>query len=209
MALFQKRTETSSAAPLYTVGATKTVLLIGLGNHEKEYDGTRHNIGFAAVDYFAQKNDFPGWVAKKDLKCEITIQTLANVRVVLCKPTTFMNHSGEAASAIQRFYRVYNPQTLIVYDELDIAFGQLRTRLEGSSAGHNGIKSLIQHIGDDFARLRIGIGAKYKGTAADFVLKKFSKEEQESLPLILREANDLMNSFVFSDNFTGETRSVI
>jgi PTH1 family peptidyl-tRNA hydrolase len=211
MALFQKKLETGSSAPLYTLGANKTFLIIGLGNPGKEYDGTRHNIGFAALDEFAQKNDFPGWIAKKDLKCQLTSANLGANRVILCKPTTFMNNSGTAAHAVQHFYRVYNPETLTVYDELAIPFGQLRTRLGGSDAGHNGVKSLIQHIGEDFGRLRLGVGSEIseKADAADFVLGKFTKKEQESLPLILRESNALITEFVFGGQLPHETRAVL
>ncbi|MEK7561279.1 MAG: aminoacyl-tRNA hydrolase, partial [Patescibacteria group bacterium] len=180
MALFQKKPQVSDNMPLYTIGNIKTVLILGLGNPGKQYGGTRHNIGFEVLDYFAKKNDFPAWMAKKDLKCELTIANLGENRVILCKPTTFMNLSGEAAQAVQHFYRVYNPQTLAVYDELAIPLGQLRTRLGGTDAGHNGVKSLIQHLDDDFGRLRIGVGTEIskKADASDFVLGEFTKEEQ-------------------------------
>lgn len=211
MALFQKKPQDHSNVPLYTLGAHKTVLIIGLGNAGKEYIGSRHNIGFAVLDEFAAKNDFPGWLAKKDLKSEIAVHTLGESRVVLCKPMTFMNNSGEAGQAVQRFYRVYNQNSLAIYDELAVPFGSLRTRLGGSDAGHNGVKSLIQHIGDDFGRLRIGVGsdASAKADAADFVLGKFTKKEQESLPLILREACAITTEFIFGGSLPHETRTVI
>lgn len=210
MALFQKKPQVQSSAPLYTLGANKTVLIIGLGNPGKEYDSSRHNIGFAVLDEFAIKNDFPGWVAKKDLKCQLTSQNMGENRVILCKPATFMNNSGEAAQAVQRFYRVYNQNTLAVYDELAIPFGSLRTRLGGSDAGHNGVKSLIQHIGDDFGRLRIGVGSDMakKADTADFVLSKFDKKERADLPLIIREANAVITEYIFSGLLPLETRAV-
>jgi PTH1 family peptidyl-tRNA hydrolase len=211
VALFQKKPQVNSIAPLYTVGANQTSLIIGLGNPEKKYDGTRHNIGFAALEHFAAANEFPGWVNKKDLKCHVTSNNLGGTRVILCMPTTFMNHSGEAAQLIQHFYQVYNKDTLVVYDELAMAFGQIRARVGGSDAGHNGIKSLIQYIGEDFGRLRIGIGSKLaeKADAADFVLGKFSKTEQATVPLILKEASAMLTEYVFSDELPHETRSVI
>jgi PTH1 family peptidyl-tRNA hydrolase len=211
MALFQKKPQVQSSAPFYSIGAHKTILIIGLGNPGKEHAGTRHNIGFAVLDEFAVKNDFPGWVAKKDLKCELTVQNIGENRVVLCKPSTFMNNSGEAAQAVQRFYRVYNKNTLAVYDELAIPFGSLRTRLGGSDAGHNGVKSLIQHIGDDFGRLRIGVGTDIakKADAADFVLGKFNKEEQESLPQVIREANAIITEYIFNGQLPHETRTAV
>jgi len=211
MALFQKKPDPGKVMSLYTIGLNKTVLIIGLGNPGKQYGGTRHNIGFAVLDHFAQKNDFPKWIVKKDLKCEISSANLGENRVILCKPTTFMNLSGEAAQAIQHFYRVYNQNTLAVYDELAIPFGQLRTRLGGSDAGHNGVKSLIQHLGEDFGRLRIGVGSERleKVENSDFVLGKFSKEEQGVLPKILQEANALITEYVFGGKLPHDTRSVL
>ncbi len=211
MALFQKKPQVQSGAPLYTLGTNKTLLIIGLGNPGKEYNGTRHNIGFAVLDEFAAKNDFPAWINKKDLKCDFTSTNLGQNRVILCKPHTFMNNSGEAAQAVQHFYRVYNQDTLAVYDELAIQFGQIRTRVGGADAGHNGVKSLIQHLGDDFGRLRVGIGSETaeKADAADFVLGKFNKGEQADLPLIISEAGALVTEFIFSGNLASETRNIL
>ena len=211
MALFQKKPDPGKVMSLYTIGLNKTVLIIGLGNPGKEYEGTRHNIGFAVLDHFAQKNDFPKWIVKKDLKCEINSANLGENRVILCKPTTFMNLSGEAAQAIQHFYRVYNQNTLAVYDELAIPLGQLRTRQGGSDAGHNGVKSLIQHLGEDFGRLRIGIGSERAKRVedSDFVLSMFSKQEQAVLLKILQEANALITEYIFSGELAHDTRAVL
>ena len=211
MALFQKKPQVTDSVPFYSIGANKTALIIGLGNPEEKYKNTRHNVGFAALDYFAEKNDFPAWINKKDLKNEITTQTIGDTRVILCKPTTYMNLSGEAAQAVQHFYKIYNQKTLAVYDELAIKFGQIRTRSGGSDAGHNGVKSLTQYLGDDYSRLRVGIGSEIseKADASDFVLGKFTKDEQESLDKILREANSLINDFIFGDSLPHETRTVL
>jgi peptidyl-tRNA hydrolase, PTH1 family len=211
MALFQKKPQVQSSAPLYSLGAHKTILIIGLGNPGREFAGSRHNIGFEVLDEFAKLNDFPGWVAKKDLKSVLTMQTLGENRVILAKPATYMNNSSQAAQAVQQFYRVYNQNTLAVYDELAIAFGSLRTRVGGADAGHNGVKSLIQHIGDDFGRLRIGVGSETakKAEAADFVLGEFTKKEQQILPLIIREANALITEYIFGGQLPHETRSVL
>jgi len=211
MAFFQKKPQVQSSAPLYTLGANKTILIIGLGNSGKEYDGTRHNIGFAVLDDFAAKNDFPAWIDKKDLKCRLTTANLGENRVILCKPQTFMNNSGEAAQAVQRFYKVYNQSTLAVYDELAVPFGSLRTRLGGSDAGHNGVKSLTQHLGEDYGRLRIGIGSEVskKAEPSDFVLGRFTKDEQSDLPSIIREASAMVTEYIFSGELAPETRSVV
>jgi PTH1 family peptidyl-tRNA hydrolase len=211
MALFQKKPNITSSAPLYTLGATKTLLVIGLGNPGREYQNTRHNIGFAVLDRFAEQNGFPAWMAKKDLKCQLTMANLGQNRVILCKPTTFMNNSGEAAAAVQHFYKIYNSSTLAAYDELAIPFGSLRTRVGGTDAGHNGVKSLIQSIGDDFGRLRIGVAndISAKADASDFVLGKFTKEEQGSLDQIFRESSALITEFIFGSSLPHETRKVI
>ena len=211
MALFQKKPVISSSAPLYTLGANKTVLIIGLGNTGNDYARTRHNVGFEALDEFATKNSFGAWISKKDLHCELAMHQLGDNRVILCKPTTLMNNSGRAAQAVQHFYKVDNKNTLVVYDELAIPFGQLRTRLGGTDAGHNGVKSLIEHIGPEFGRLRIGIGSELatQADAADFVLAKFNKKEQGDLPLILREASTLITEYIFSVELKPETRNLL
>jgi peptidyl-tRNA hydrolase, PTH1 family len=211
MALFQKKPQVQSGAPLYSIGAHKNILIIGLGNTGKEYAGSRHNIGFKIIDEFAAKNDFPGWLNKKDLKCQLTLQNMGENRVILCKPTTYMNNSGEAAQAAQRFYQVYNQNTLAVYDELAVPFGSLRTRQGGSDAGHNGVKSLIGHIGDDFGRLRVGIGSETskKAVSSDYVLGRFSKAETEILALIIREANAVITEYIFGGELPHQTRTVL
>lgn len=210
MALFQKKLDTSSSAPLYTLNSSKTVLVIGLGNVGVDYNNTRHNVGFAALDDFAGRNDFPEWINKKDLNCYISLHNLGATRVILCKPATMMNNSGQAASAIQKFYRIYNNETLVVYDELAIEFGQIRTRQGGETAGHNGVKSLVQYIGDDFGRLRIGIANEFnnKADAGDFVLGKFTREEQVLLPSILKESGVIITEYVYSGELPHQTRSI-
>jgi len=210
MALFQKKPEVSNSLPLYTISANKSHLILGLGNPGKEFRDTRHNIGFAVLDQFAKKNKFPGWIAKKDLKCELSYRNLGESRVILCKPMIFMNISGEAARAVQRFYGIDNAHTLAVYDELALPYGQLRTRVGGSDAGHNGVKSLIAHLGDDFGRVRIGIGSKRaaQADAANFVLGKFSKKEQVNLELIVKEASALITEYIFSEYLPHETRQI-
>jgi peptidyl-tRNA hydrolase, PTH1 family len=209
MSLFDKKTDYSTGAPLYTLGANKTVLIVGLGNPGDDYTGTRHNVGFEVLDQFAKVNDFPAWTNKKDLKCLLSTHQLTDTRVILCKPTTFMNLSGEAAHAVQHFYKVYNAQTLVVYDELALPFGSLRTRAEGSDAGHNGVKSLIQQLGEDFGRLRIGISSDKAKNGAEFVLKQFSKSEQANLDLVIKEACSLITEFLAGDNLPSDTRKVL
>src|SRR3990167_8884860 len=120
MGLFQKRTQIGNSQPFYKFGNQKTLLIVGLGNTGKKYDGTRHNIGFACVDSLAEKLEFPDWTEKKDFKGLISQQTISDVKVILLKPTTYMNLSGEAAQAVKNFYKVPDDQIVAVYDELDI-----------------------------------------------------------------------------------------
>lgn len=188
------------------------MLIVGLGNPGKEYDGTRHNIGFECLDAFVSAHsEFGAWVAKKDLKCQLTSATLGHTRVIAVKPTTFMNLSGEAVQAVQNFYKLGDVDTVIVHDELDMDFGQLRTRTGGGSAGHNGLKSLIQHIGEAFGRVRIGINnpQRTKNDEKDFVLKSFNKEEQAQIGSLTREVTSILTEYVFDGQLPTETRSFL
>jgi peptidyl-tRNA hydrolase, PTH1 family len=207
MALFQKKPVTSTSAPLYSLGLNKNLLIVGLGNIGKEYDETRHNIGFQCVDEFAKNQEFDAWVEKKDLKCLLTSKNIGDTRVILIKPTTFMNKSGEAVQATSHFYKIPPENILVVHDELDIPFGQIRTRKGGSDAGNNGIKSTIQHIGDSFGRLRIGIKAPTKMQAPDFVLAKFSEEEKVQLTALKKEVVSMLTEYIYGDTLVAETRS--
>lgn len=211
MGLFQKRPIFDNV-PLYTVGTEVTLLIVGLGNIGKEYNNTRHNIGFDIIDAFAEKQNFSPWVVKKDLHCAQTSTTVGSARVILCKPTTYMNESGRAVQAMQQFYKIDNSKTLVIYDELDIEFGQIRTRIGGGSAGHNGVKSVTQHCGESYGRVRIGIGPKTHESmdTADFVLQKFTKEQQASIPQLAQEANAIISEYVHANGaLLAETRSFL
>lgn len=211
MALFVKRPELGSHINFTTVGMNKALLIVGLGNPGKEYEGSRHNAGFMCLDEFAAKNNFEPWVNKKDLKCELAQATMADTKIYLVKPQTFMNLSGEAVQAVQHFYKLNNDQTVVVHDELDVNFGQVRCRVGGSPAGNNGIKSVSQHIGENYGRVRVGIGPKVPEQidAADFVLQDFSKAEQAKLPAMLREVSALLSEYAYGSPFTAETRSFL
>lgn len=196
--------------PLYTLSAQKTLVIVGLGNPGDEYSNTRHNIGSACLDAFAQDTDFQPWILKKDLKCLYTQQTLGQTRVILVKPTTFMNNSGEAVQAVCNFYKIAANNIIVVHDELDITFGQIRCRVGGGAAGHNGIKSVTQHIGGDYGRVRIGIGPKEPEQidSADFVLAPFSANQRSHLKSLTREVTAILTETVYGDgHLPHETRS--
>ena len=210
MALFQKKPVVESVMPLYTLSANKTMLIIGLGNPGDEYTDTRHNVGFACLDRYAEDNDFGQWVHKKDLKCQLSQQTLGDTRILLVKPTTFMNHSGEAMQAVQQFYKISAEHTVIVYDDLDIDFGQIRCRTGGSAAGHNGIKSIIQHNGEQTGRIRVGIGPKAheQMDSADFVLQRFTADELARTKDLTREVSAILTETIYGDGkLPHDTRS--
>lgn len=213
MALFVRRPEELGGTRINftSYGMNRTVLIVGLGNPGKEYDGTRHNIGFACVDSFAEKNSFDPWIEKKDLKCQLTHSMMNETRVILCKPQTFMNLSGEAVQAVAHFYKIQPDGIVVVHDELDVNFGQVRTRVGGSSAGHNGVKSVTEHLGEDYGRVRIGIGPKTPEQidSADFVLQKFSEKEQASLPKLTREVNAILSEYAYGSPVSAETRSFL
>ncbi len=210
MGLFH-RSEQPQVEVSYTVsiGTDQRVLVVGLGNPGKKYDNTRHNVGFTCLDAFLTSVEDGRWLEKKAFKSELAEVRLQNYSVILVKPQTFMNISGEAVQAVQRFYKIDNSRTIVVHDELDLPFGQIRSRIGGSSAGHNGIKSLIEHIGEDFGRIKIGIKNEHAGLveSAEFVLQKFSKDEQSRYKQLTTEVNALLNEAIFGGSLPSDTRS--
>lgn len=155
--------------------------IIGLGNPGSDYRNTRHNVGFMAVDRFA--NQWKMEFRQSKFKAYLAEGNVKGQKVLLLKPTTFMNLSGEAARAFMDFYKADIADLIIVYDDLDLPLGRIRLRYQGSAGGHNGMKSLIQHLGTQvFNRVRIGISRPNPGAnIADYVLSNFSKSEAESL----------------------------
>lgn len=176
----------------YTISSmNKPILIVGLGNPGSEYANNRHNIGFMVLDALAERQDV-SFVTKKDLKALVAVSHFDGRQVVLVKPQTFMNLSGEAVQALIRFYNVSVADVTVVHDELDLPFGTIQRKVGGGSAGHNGLKSIIQHIGEDFTRIRIGIGPKTpeQMDTAVFVLQDFSKTEQKKLLEIINNCLD-------------------
>ncbi len=211
MGLFVNRPEFGSNIRFSSYGMNKTLLIIGLGNPGEEYDGTRHNVGFACLDAFAKKNEFDLWVKKADFKAIITSKTFDQTRVILCKPQTFMNLSGEAAQAVMHFYKIPLSDVIVIHDELDVDFGQIRMRLGGSSAGHNGVKSVTKHLDEGYGRVRVGIGPKTpnKINSAGFVLQKFTETEQADIPKLIREVSSLLSEYAYGSPVNTETRSFL
>lgn len=211
MGLFVRREGETQEQPLYNTVHDHALLVVGLGNPGKQYDGTRHNIGFDCLDAFAEQHNFPAWIEKKDLRCLLTKLVVGGTQVTLVKPTTFMNESGQAVMAVQHYFKIANSDTMVVHDELDLDFGLIRARVGGGSAGNNGIKSLIQHLGEDFKRIRIGVRNDLleKMDAADFVLAKFSKAELGSLPELRREVSAMLSEYTANRELPHDTRNFL
>jgi PTH1 family peptidyl-tRNA hydrolase len=166
------------------------LLFVGLGNPGKEYDGTRHNIGFEAVDAIARaasasdfKEKFSGVWAKG---------RLGDQDVVLLKPMTFMNLSGQSVQPAAAFFKVLPADIIALHDELDLPFGEVRLKKGGGHAGHNGLRSMIERLGTpDFGRVRLGIGRPppgFRGDVADYVLSRFDAVEKATVPDALKRA---------------------
>jgi PTH1 family peptidyl-tRNA hydrolase len=211
MGIIQRNPLADIGSQFYTVGLNQTALIVGLGNIGEQYNETRHNVGFAAVDQFAKSEEFAAWIEKKDLKCLYASKSLGSTRVIIIKPTTLMNLSGEAVQAAMHYFKVEAQRVLLVHDELDIPFGQLRMRNGGSDAGHNGIKSVTDHIGESYGRIRVGIGPKSPEgiDSAAFVLQRFDEQELEHMQDLTREVSSIINEFIFGGDLRAETRSFI
>ncbi|MEO7719787.1 MAG: aminoacyl-tRNA hydrolase [Capsulimonas sp.] len=158
-----------------------TKLIIGLGNPGKDYDGTRHNIGFDVIDHLARVNNIT--VAKRDYRGLIGDGRIADTRIFLLKPQTFMNLSGESVAQFLRQRPLALTDILVITDDIALPVGKLRLRAGGSAGGHNGLKSLIAHLhSQEFPRLRFGVGAPRDASVQiDFVLGKFGKGEQRDV----------------------------
>jgi len=185
-----------------------TKVVVGLGNVGAEYARTRHNAGFILLDDYVSRKGLT-WQEKSKFRAYITEFTEGDTKIILMKPTTLMNRSGEAVRLLKDFYKVENEHILVIHDELALPFGTIRTRVGGSDAGNNGIKSLSHHIGADFARVRVGILDDELAVmgATDFVLDRFDPEEYQQLtgnlqPVVAGFVADFIN-----DSFAHTTHS--
>ena len=159
-------------------------LIVGLGNPGSKYERTRHNAGFRAVQAFASAHDVKSSDWKKKFDSEIAEVRIGREKIVLMLPQTFMNDSGAAVGPAAKFWKVSPEDVLCVYDDVDIPLGKIRIRADGSAGGHNGVKSLIAHLGTQaFPRIRIGVGTERSKDmpSEEWVLGKFSKDEEAPL----------------------------
>jgi PTH1 family peptidyl-tRNA hydrolase len=167
---------------LFSKNKAERWLVAGLGNPESRYNGTRHNVGFAALDYLA--GQVGADIIKKKYNSFYCDTEIDGVRVILCKPLTYMNNSGEAVSEIAQFYKIPPERIVVIFDDISLPPGKIRIRRKGSAGGHNGIKSIIALCGsENFPRVKIGVGAPPRADydLADWVLSKFSDEDKEKI----------------------------
>ena len=155
-------------------------LIVGLGNPGPQYSMTRHNIGFLYLNFLPMiYAGFPSWQQK--FQGLFTKGTIAQEDVKLLQPQTFMNLSGQSVAACCQFFKIEPQDVLVIHDDSDLEFLKIRVKQGGGNAGHNGLKSIEQHIGNNFWRLRLGIGRPARGDLADYVLSAFTKDEQEEI----------------------------
>lgn len=174
-------------------------LIVGLGNPGTKYAANRHNIGFMAVDRIAEDHGFTPW--KSRFQGALADGRLGDMRVTLLKPMTFMNLSGQAVGEAMRYLKLTPDDVIVLHDELDLAPGKCRVKLGGGHAGHNGLRSIHQHIGADYHRVRLGIGHPgHKDRVAGYVLSDFAKVDQDWLDDLLRGISDGAAALANGDN---------
>ncbi|MCK0172305.1 aminoacyl-tRNA hydrolase [Aliiroseovarius sp. S1123] len=174
-------------------------LFVGLGNPGAKYAGNRHNIGFMAVERIAEDHRFAPWRGK--FQGSVSEGKLGSEKVILLRPETFMNLSGQSVGEAMRFYKLTPDDVIVFHDELDLAPGKCRVKTGGGHAGHNGLRSIHAHIGADYHRVRMGIGHPgNKAAVAGFVLRDFAKADQEWLDDVLRGCADGAADLAAGDN---------
>ena len=173
-------------------------IIVGLGNPGPKYQFTRHNIGFLIVDHLAKEYRLPFTLGKKSFKSEIALGTIKNHKVLLLKPLTYMNRSGEAVVAVLNFYKNKPEDLLVIHDDLDLPLGKIRIVKKGGAGGHNGIRSIIASLGTrEFPRLRVGIGRPQGGMkVAHYVLSNFTKEEMLLVNKIVEISTDAILTII-------------
>jgi len=172
-------------------------LVIGLGNPGKKYENTRHNVGWLILDKIAGKKT--GWQESKKSNCFYLKEKINHQEIELIKPLTFMNNSGQTVAHIQKKHNIKNENIIVIHDDLDLPLGTIRLKLDGSSGGHNGLQSIIDHLKTDkFIRLKIGIANDQRNIipAEKFVLQKFNQEEKKALEKIIIKSVDILNEII-------------
>jgi peptidyl-tRNA hydrolase, PTH1 family len=172
-------------------------IIIGLGNPGEKYKATRHNVGFMAVDAFAKINNFPEFKLQKKSDALVSESIIGTETVILAKPQTFMNESGKAVKELMSGTNAKMENLVIIHDDIDLPVGKIKIIKERGSAGHKGVESIIQNIGNDgLIRFRIGIAGQKDTEAKKVVLKNFSKEEQKTIDETIQKITEALDLFV-------------
>jgi PTH1 family peptidyl-tRNA hydrolase len=168
-------------------------LIVGLGNPGPKYAGTRHNVGFAVIDEAARRES----VAFETAPADALMARVRSRDLLLAKPMTYMNESGQAIGDLLRYFKIDVADLLVVVDEVQLPLGKLRARARGSAGGHNGLKSVVQYVGEEFARLRLGVGrGDARRDLADHVLARFEKDEAADVERMIERATDASETFL-------------
>lgn len=174
-------------------------LIVGLGNPGPQYHKTWHNIGFMALDRLADEFDFSDFKEEKKFKAEIAVGKIQGQKIILAKPTTFMNNSGEAVSAIAKYYKIKPTEIIVIHDDLDLPLSRIKLINQSSAGGHNGIKSIIQYLKtQDFTRIKIGVATpkKDKMDSADYVLTKIGLLQTNKVKEIIKKTTSAVEETV-------------
>lgn len=177
------------------IDAEGRALVVGLGNPGKKHSQNRHNVGFMTIDRLAKRHSIA--LNSVQNKAVIGDGRVGAQRVILVKPQTYMNRSGDAVGPLARYYRIASENVLVIYDDIDLAPGTIRLREKGGSGGHNGMKSIIQHLGQAFPRLRLGVGRPQgKMPPAAYVLQDFGSDEEILLETMLDKAAEAVETYL-------------
>ncbi len=208
----QKKINTPSITSFYSLNSTPVYLIVGLGNPGEKYKLNYHNAGFLSVENLVLSND-SSWHLKNNFNAELAEFYLNENKIISIKPNTYMNNSGDAVKKVMDFYKIDQNKVIVIHDDSDLEYGVIRTRFGGSSGGHNGIESIINSLGEEFNRVRIGIRSDINKneSAGDMVLKNFSKNEQSHFPELYKETTSMIQEFIYShsNNINSETRSFL
>ena len=178
----------------------KMKMIVGLGNIGKKYEGTRHNVGFMVVERFVEEHG--GNFNKEKFDSLISELFINGEKIIVIKPTTYMNESGRAVRPLMDYFNLTTEDIIICHDDMDLEIGHLRLRQKGSAGGHNGIKSIISHVGTEkFKRVRVGIDHPQKMSVVDWVLSRFTKEQEAKLDDGLTRAVAALDDWIENDDF--------
>lgn len=174
-------------------------LIVGLGNPGLNYSSTKHNVGFEAIERIAYEHNIQ--LKKSKLKSIVGQGVISDQKVILVQPQTYMNSSGISVRLLADFYKIEPSNIIVIFDDTSLKLGQIRIRVKGSAGGHNGIKSIISHLGtQDFPRIKVGVGSKPPGwDLANYVLSRFSKDEIDIIVPTLKKVSDAIEVIIKED----------